>query len=257
MKKVIYFAALLLTTVFASCEKEEIGGTATESMAGQWYCIVDAVDDNGDPIIAGEDYFGEGKTIWITYNTSGNASSEMWVDNLGIGNFSAAYSSYFTQYISILGGTVDSLKIVEDAKNKYHNGFPELGMPGFPTYSIKTKVNIDQNTLTFRSTESENFGEGYQWWIKKVKFDEKGDTVWADEKKKEPEMIDVLLNEEKSLPVTIEGKILKGAGRQNNGSPADSIILFVTYKDDPWYPGDGYTRYKVSGIRYSGLEEND
>lgn len=248
MKKVIYFAALLLTTVFASCEKEEIGGTATESMAGQWYCIVDAVDDNGNPIIAGEDYFGEGKTIWITYNTSGNASSEMWVDNLGIGNFSAAYSSYFPQYIAILDGDTAA------AKNEYHNSFP--------SYTIKTKVSIDQvsidqDTLKFRSIESENFGEGYQWWIKKVKLDAKGDTVWTDEKKKEPVMTDVMINEEKSLPVTIEGKILKGAGRQNNGSPADSIILFVTYKDDPWYPGDGYTRYKVSGIRYSGLEEND
>jgi hypothetical protein len=251
MKKLVYFAALLLTTVFASCEKEEIGGTATESMAGMWYCIVDAVDENGDPILSGEDYFGEGKTILLTYNTAGNSASEMWVDNMGIGNFSANYSSYFLQYIDILNGDTVAARI------KYHNGFPELGMPGFPTYSIKTKVNIDQNTLTFKSTESENFGEGYQWWIKKVKLDAKGDTVWTDEKKTTPEMVDVMINEEKSMPVTIDGKILKGAGRQKNGSPADSIVFFVTYKDDPWYPGDGYTRYKVSGIRYSGLEEND
>lgn len=251
MKKLVYFAALLLTTVFASCEKEEIGGTATESMAGMWYCIVDAVDENGDPILSGEDYFGEGKTILLTYNTAGNSASEMWVDNMGIGNFSANYSSYFLQYIDILNGDTVAARI------KYHNGFPELGMPGFPTYSIKTKVNIDQNTLTFKSTESENFGEGYQWWIKKVKLDAKGDTVWTDEKKTTPEMVDVMINEEKSMPVTIDGKILKGAGRQKNGSPANSIVFFVTYKDDPWYPGDGYTRYKVSGIRYSGLEEND
>ena len=251
MKKLVYFAALLLTTVFASCEKEEIGGTATESMAGMWYCIVDAVDENGDPILSGEDYFGEGKTILLTYNTAGNSASEMWVDNMGIGNFSANYSSYVLQYIDILNGDTVAARI------KYHNGFPELGMPGFPTYSIKTKVNIDQNTLTFKSTESENFGEGYQWWIKKVKLDAKGDTVWTDEKKTTPEMVDVMINEEKSMPVTIDGKILKGAGRQKNGSPADSIVFFVTYKDDPWYPGDGYTRYKVSGIRYSGLEEND
>ena len=53
------------------------------------------------------------------------------------------------------------------------------------------------------------------------------------------------------------GKILKGAGHQNNGSVADSIIFFVSYKNDPWYPDDGYAKYKVSGIRYSGLEEND
>ena len=46
-------------------------------------------------------------------------------------------------------------------------------------------------------------------------------------------------------------------GRQNNGSAADSIVFFVSYKNDPWYPDDGYAKYKVSGIRYSGLVEND
>lgn len=237
MKKVLYFAALLLgTTAFVSCEKEDIENTATVSMAGQWYCTVDAVDDAGNPITktldgqpnSGEDYFGlGGRTFILTYNTSANSASEMWVDNLGIGNFSADYAAYWKNY-----------------------GF-------YPTYTIKTKVSIDQNALTFRSTESENFGEGYQWWTEEVKLDAKGDTVWADEEKTEPEMVDVMFHEEKAMPVTIEGKILKGAGRQNNGSPADSIIFFVTYKDDPWFPDDGYTKYKVSGIRYSGLVEND
>ncbi|MBP5339181.1 MAG: hypothetical protein J6Z14_07755 [Prevotella sp.] len=252
MKKVLYFAALLLgTTAFVSCEKEDIENTATVRMAGQWYVQVDAVDNDGNPINGGEDYFGEGKTILLTYNTAGNSSTEMWIDNMGIGNFSAVYSDYFPIYIDLLDGDVNA------AKDKFHNGFEEVGMPGFPTYSIKTKVTIDQNALTFNSTESENFGEGYQWWTEEVELDEKGDTVWADDEKTEAKKIDVLLNEEKGMPVTIEGKILKGAGRQNNGSVTDSIVFFVTYKDDPWYPVDGYTRYKVSGIRYSGLVEND
>ena len=44
MKKIVYlFVAVLL---FASCKKDEIGGTATESMAGEWYVYVDAVDEN-------------------------------------------------------------------------------------------------------------------------------------------------------------------------------------------------------------------
>jgi len=33
MKKVLYFAALLLGFTLTSCEKEEIGGTATEATA--------------------------------------------------------------------------------------------------------------------------------------------------------------------------------------------------------------------------------
>ena len=235
MKKVLYFAALLFLGTFASCEKEDIENTAAVNMAGQWYCTVDAVDDNGNPITQtlagddndGEDYFGVGRTLILTYNTAANSATEMWIDNMGIGNYAADYADYWENY-----------------------GF-------FPTYAIKSKVSIDQNTLTFRSVDAENFGEGYQWWTEEVKLNEKGDTVWADEDKTEPKMVDVMFHEEKAMPVTIEGKILKGAGRQNNGSPADSIIFFVTYKDDPWFPDDGYTKYKVSGIRYSGLVEND
>lgn len=251
-KKLLYLSALLLgTTAFVACQKEDIENTATVSMAGQWYCVIDAVDEAGNPITHGEDYFGEGKTIWLAYNTSANTPSEMWIDNLGIGNFAASYKDYFTQYIDILEGDIEA------AKEKYFYGFPELEMPGFPSYALKTKVAIDQNAMTFRSTESENQGDGYQWWVKVVDRDEKGDTIWADDDKTEPQMVDSLLHEVKSMPVTVEGKILKGAGRQNNGSVADSIIFFVTYKGDPWYPGDGYTRYRVSGIRYSGLEENE
>lgn len=249
MKKVLYFAALLFLAT--ACEKEDIENTATVSMAGQWYCVIDAVDDAGNPISSGEDYFGEGRTIWLAYNTSANTPSEMWIDNLGIGNLAYDYRNYFLQYIDILDGDTAA------AKEKYLHGFPEVGMPGFPTYTVKTKVFIDQNTMTFRSTESENLGDGVQWWVKVVDRDEKGDTIWADDDKTEAQMVDSLIHEVKSMPVTIEGKILKNAGRQNNGSPADSIVFFVTYKDDPWYPGDGYTRYKVSGIRYSGLEENE
>lgn len=231
MKKVLYFAALLFCAGMTSCEKEEIGGTATESMAGQWYCTVDAVDDSGNPITQtadgqpndGENYFGldNPRTIILTYNTSGNSATEMWVDNMGIGNFAADYANYWQRY-----------------------GF-------YPTYTIKTKVSIDQNALTFKSVESENFGEGYQWVT--TKKDDDGNEILDED----GNTIPVVFHEEKAMPVTIDGKILLGAGRQNNGSPADSIIFFVTYKDDPWYPDDGYTKYKVSGIRYSGLVEND
>ena len=207
MKKVLYFAALLFCAGMTSCEKEEIGGTATESMAGQWLVRADAVDDNGVAIEGGENYFGldgEGYSIMLTYNTSANNANEMWIDDMGEYNVAAAYEAYYPTYI-------------------------------FPTYCIKTKVTIDQNTLTFKSTESENFGEG---------------CVWTDDD-------DNVLHEEKAMPVTIDGKILKGQGRQNNGSPCDSIVMFVTYKNDPWYPDDGYAKYKISGIRYSGLVENE
>ena len=52
MKKIVYMAAsLLLCMSIFSCSKDEIGGTSTESMAGDRYVTVDAVDANGEVVI--------------------------------------------------------------------------------------------------------------------------------------------------------------------------------------------------------------
>lgn len=200
MKKVIYFAALLLGLTVTSCEKEEMGGTAMESMAGQWYCTVDAVDESGNPIEGGEDYWEVGKTIILTYNVAANNSTQMWVNNLGIGNFAADYDT-----------------------------------PRYPDYDMCTIVNCDQNALTFSSTESANIAEP---------------VIWTDDD-------DNIVAQVDPMPVSIEGKILKNAAHQNNGTVCDSIIMYVVYKNDPWFPDDGYAKYRISGIRYSGLVEND
>lgn len=212
MKKIIFFATALLTLV--ACSKDEIGGTEMESMAGQWYCTIDAVDDNGNIITQtldgspndGTNYFGleTGKTLVLTYNVAANTPDQMWVNIMGVGNFAA------------------------DHKN-----------PGYPDYDFITKVNCDQASLTFSSKESLNIADPVIWSHE----DEDGNVV-----------IDAQVD---PMAVSIEGKILKGAGHQNNGSPADSIIMYVKYKDDPWFPDDGYTKYKISGVRYSGLVEND
>ena len=55
-----------------------------------------------------------------------------------------------------------------------------------------------------------------------------------------------------------EGQILAGEkGRfidwmTPHGTPADSIVFYVSFNDDE--PGN---KYKVSGIRYSGLTQDD
>lgn len=192
MKKIFLFAALICGFALTSCEKDEIGGTATESMAGQWYVTIDAVDDSGNPINGGEDYFGVGRVLFLTYNTASNSATQMWIDDLGAFDVATYY------------------------ENK-----------GYPNYGIKSLVSIDQNALTFSSSNAENHSPANMY----------GSEVYG---------------------ITVEqGKILKGAGKQNNGSPADSIVFYVKYTNDPWYPDDGYAKYKVSGIRYSGLVEND
>ena len=210
MKKIILFATALL--VMIACSKDEMGGTAMESMAGQWYCTVDAVDANGNVITQtpdgtpnnGEDYWGVGRTLVLTYNVAANNATQMWVNIMGIGNFAADHNT-----------------------------------PRYPDYDFAVKVNCDQTALTFSCAEAENIADPVIWSHE----DENGNTV-----------IDAQVD---PMPVSIDGKILKGAGHQNNGSVADSIIMYVTYKNDPWYPDDGYAKYKISGIRYSGLVEND
>ena len=79
MKKVLYLATLLLCAVLTtSCEKEEVGGTATESLAGEWYVTANIVD-NGQVI---EDPYGIGRFNILTYNTSANTGDEIWVDDM-------------------------------------------------------------------------------------------------------------------------------------------------------------------------------
>lgn len=177
MKKVLYFAALLFGLTLTSCEKEEMGGTATEATAGQWYVTVDAADENGNLVEGLEDLFGLGRVVMLTYNTSANNPNEMIVDD--IANF----------------------------------------------WEFKVKVACDQQALTFQTntTENNNLVAG---------------------------------NEDINVSIT-GGKILPQAGRQNNGSPADSIVFYVSFSDDEYPAAYGYKNYRVSGIRYSGLEEND
>ena len=75
----ILFVAFALFAM-ASCAKDEIGGTATEKLAGQWYVQADAVDSDGKVI--SEDPYGAGRFRVLTYNTSENTTTDLFVDDL-------------------------------------------------------------------------------------------------------------------------------------------------------------------------------
>lgn len=163
MKKVLYLAALLFSVAFTSCEKEEVGGTAAESLAGDWYVVANVVE-NGEVI---EDPYGLGNFHILTYNTAANNANEIWIDDSG--NF----------------------------------------------WNFKIKVSADANGLTFSASNAVN-----------TSYD------------------DCTVN-------VTNGKIIKGGGKQNNGSVADYITMDLEYSDDPG------TIYRLEGVRYSGLVEND
>ena len=82
MKKVLYAILALATLTLASCEKEPVGGTATEKMAGQWYVQVQGVDAKGAVLFEDEDLFGIGNFWLLTYNTSANSADSMWVSDV-------------------------------------------------------------------------------------------------------------------------------------------------------------------------------
>ena len=78
MKKVLYLATMLLCMAFTSCQKEDIGGTATESLAGQWYVEANVVSADGSVM---EDRYGLGRFQILTYKNSANNPSEIWIDD--------------------------------------------------------------------------------------------------------------------------------------------------------------------------------
>lgn len=81
MKKIFYILSIAAVALFASCAKEEIGGTACQDMAGQWYVQVDGIDEKGE--VVEEDPFGAGRFILLTSNTAANKADEILVDDQG------------------------------------------------------------------------------------------------------------------------------------------------------------------------------
>lgn len=179
MKKVLFFAALLFCVTFASCSKEDIGGTATESMAGDWYVTVEAVAEDGTVI---DDNFNGVRVHMLTYNTAENVATSMYIDDLGIevGEF--------------------------------------LGM--------KAKITCDPAAMTFASNGTVENETSHN--------------------KNVSDQLQIM-----------DGKILLKAGRQNNGSVADSIDFYMQYTDDKLAKEYGYSKYHIHGVRYSGLVENE
>ena len=91
MKKTLYSLLMLVGVLvaFTSCEKEEIGNTATVATAGDWYVTVDAADANGSVFVdedgdAWEDPFGLGNIHVLTFNSAANNPNEMIVCDMGV-----------------------------------------------------------------------------------------------------------------------------------------------------------------------------
>lgn len=80
MKKILYSLMALSMAFMVSCSKDEIGETNSKEVAGQWYMVCDAVDDNGEVVY--EDVFGLGRFMCLTFNTAADDPTEIYVSDL-------------------------------------------------------------------------------------------------------------------------------------------------------------------------------
>lgn len=178
MKKII-FSTLMLSLVLlsSSCSKKEIEDTASVKMAGEWYVLVQAIDNKGK--VLDEDFFGYGHIILKTFNTAADNPSVMW--------------------------------IMDDFEDSY-----------FP---YQVKINTDQASMTFSAENAQNLFPSK---------DDDGKTYYNN------------------ITIT-NGKIEFNGATTPSGMKADKIEFDIEFDDDPYPAYYGFSKYRVSGYRYTGF----
>lgn len=83
MKKIFLYALMLVSGLFfiTSCEKDPVGNTATEAVAGEWVVTGAAIDAAG--VVVDADWFGVGSFHLDTYNTAANRTDSIWISDNG------------------------------------------------------------------------------------------------------------------------------------------------------------------------------
>ena len=130
MKKVLYLATMLLCMAITSCQKEDIGGTATESLEA----------------ITGSFHL-------LTYNTSSNNPNEIFVDDQG--NFwdfkvkaAAELNGLTFSAIDAQNLSYDCKVSVTNAKIVKNGGFQNNGSPA-DLISMDVMFSDDEDGLVY------------------------------------------------------------------------------------------------------------
>lgn len=216
---------MIATVAFSSCEKDPIGGTATQKVAGEWYVKYEALNNAGEVLYEYKDLSDAANppefALVNTYNTASNVADKMYISDINdftTGAYSGAFNFFGFQVL------VD----VDQAAG---------------TFSTKDYVQNNQPIVHYEANECEISNT-------KVKV--------------------------------VNGKIAFGAGKQPNGSVADSISfdlyfdessmenLFQALYYEQIVPLAVYNmakpdaeaaskidHFRISGVRYSGLVENE
>lgn len=150
MKKTFLFSIVMSVSIFllTSCEKDDIGGTKVESMAGEWYVTAVAVDEEDNLVYTDDDLFALGYFHLDTYNLSSNDGKKMWIDD------NANFYFHFKNQVDIDLSTLNfSCNEVENAYDEntitISNGkilnAAATTPSGSPADSIVFNVNFDND----------------------------------------------------------------------------------------------------------------
>ncbi len=257
MKKIIYLASMLLCVAFAGCEKEDIGETATVGLAGDWYVVVDAVDENGEIVYEDADLFGIGKFHLLTYNASANNDNQLFVDDLGSfwefkvkTDFDKATGTFgisdVEKYIYATLTDKESGEVIS-TYNNYSFSAKEFNQEAWDEYKAE-KITLDDYFKIAPDTISSGIyvTAGRHFEIGAVDGDEDPETDDAEE------------DMSNTCNIVVEnGSIMYNAATTPSGMPADSIALYVSFDDDPYPSAYGYAKYLIHGYRYTGLASDD
>lgn len=163
MKKNIFsiLSLLMLLVAATSCEKEAIGGTETEATAGDWYCTMAAVDENGESI--DDDWFGLGNFHVITFNTAANVSNQMWISDEGVNE------DYFPFKVKINVDAANATFQAEGAENEFDANLVTITGGKIVKNGTKTPSGVPADYIEFYiSFDNDDFPADYGFKCYKV-----------------------------------------------------------------------------------------
>ena len=169
MKKLMYAIVALATLTLASCEKDPVGGTATEKMAGQWYVQVDGYDTEGDSVVI-ED-FNDGRFVLLTYNTASNVPNKLYINDRGkFWDFTVQVDCDLNTLTFTSNGDVQNEAY--DSKVNISNGKIVLGGTTTPSGAkadyIQFDITFDDDDLAAYGMPGVSYGDYYGFNVYRV-----------------------------------------------------------------------------------------
>ena len=81
MKKVFFALIALASLTLISCEKDKVGETNMQELAGEWYVHVVGIDEDGSVLYEDEDLYVFGNFVLLTYNDAADNGDKLFIQD--------------------------------------------------------------------------------------------------------------------------------------------------------------------------------